>query len=94
MVRPVSYGPDHRWSSGELPDVDDHGRRTRPRVLLRGDAVNALTVSDGRVLISAVGLRQVIDLRTAAERAEHFPTSSGVRVTFLVGPPGRPRGDE
>ena len=43
---------------------------TRPGVLLRADALDALTDADVRQLMDVVGLAHVVDLRTPAERAE------------------------
>ncbi|MCS7001886.1 MAG: tyrosine-protein phosphatase [Dehalococcoidia bacterium] len=52
---------------GGYPTVD--GRRTRWRVLLRGDSVHRLSDDDQAQLI-ALGLRTVIDLRRADEIAD------------------------
>jgi protein tyrosine/serine phosphatase len=43
---------------------------TRPGVLLRGDAVDALTAADVQQLVETIGLQHVIDLRSPAERLE------------------------
>ena len=46
------------------------GGRTRPRVLLRSDALHELTATDVSVLVDDVGLAHVVDLRSSHERAE------------------------
>jgi protein-tyrosine phosphatase len=51
-----------------LPATD--GRRVRPGVLLRGDHLDDLTDADLAVLRDAVGLRAIVDLRTAREAPE------------------------
>lgn len=60
--------------------------RTRCGVLLRGDAIDALTEADVRLLVDDVGLAQVIDLRTAAERTERSErrlAAAGIEVVEL-----------
>lgn len=52
---------------GGLPAAD--GRTVRPGRLIRSGQLCRLTERDKRQLIEAYGLRQVIDLRTEAERA-------------------------
>ena len=52
---------------GGLPTVD--GRRTRSGVLLRSDNLQTLTEGDVHRLVDELGLRTVLDLRTAAEVA-------------------------
>ena len=59
--------------------------RTRHGVLLRSDALDALTEADVAVL-AAVGVAHVVDLRTAAERAERgagLLRSTGVTYSEL-----------
>jgi protein-tyrosine phosphatase len=46
------------------------GGRTRPGVLLRADALDALSPGDVAELAGRRGLRHVVDLRTPGERAE------------------------
>src|SRR5262245_53187515 len=61
-------------------------QRTRSGVLLRGDAVDALTDADVRRLVDDVGLVRVIDLRTAEERTErdeHRLAGAGIAVVDL-----------
>ena len=53
---------------GGLPTVD--GRTTRTGVVLRADALDGLSAADTTYLIETVGLRHVIDLRSASERGE------------------------
>ena len=43
---------------------------TRPHILLRSDALDALTASDVSRLVDDIGLRHVVDLRASRERAE------------------------
>ena len=50
---------------GGLTTVD--GRTTRPGVLLRSDNLQGLTAPDVTRLVDELGLRTVLDLRTAAE---------------------------
>jgi protein-tyrosine phosphatase len=50
---------------GDLPTVD--GGRTRSGRVLRSDNLQTLTPNDVRVLVEEIGLREVVDLRTAAE---------------------------
>jgi protein-tyrosine phosphatase len=50
---------------GGLPTTD--GGRTVSRRILRSDNLQTLSQDDVRVLVSELGLRQVIDLRTTAE---------------------------
>ena len=50
---------------GGLPTVD--GRSTRTGVLLRADNLQGLTPPDVRLLVDRLGLRTVLDLRTAGE---------------------------
>jgi protein tyrosine/serine phosphatase len=45
-------------------------RRTRPGVLLRSDALDALTADDVEQLVDRLGLAHVVDLRSAHERLE------------------------
>ncbi len=69
---------------GGLPAAD---RITRSGVLLRSDALDALTPADVGVLVDDFGLRQVIDLRAPAERAERGEgrlQAAGVPVTELA----------
>jgi protein tyrosine/serine phosphatase len=54
----------------DLGDLPAEGGRTRRGVLLRGDALDALSVSDVERLVEEVGLAHVVDLRSAGERAE------------------------
>jgi protein-tyrosine phosphatase len=71
----VSSPGDDRWirldgtantrDLGGLPTVD--GGRTIPGRILRSDNLQTLTADDVRRLTGALGLRQVIDLRTTAE---------------------------
>ncbi len=88
-----AVAPDRAWLDLEgAHNVRDLGglpagnARTRSRVLLRGDALDALTTADVRVLVDEVGLVQVIDLRTMAERAERSEdrlAAAGVEVVEL-----------
>ncbi len=73
---------------GGLPTPDGP---TRPGVLLRADALDALTVDDVERLTAVVGLAHVIDLRSSAERDERGRGrlgETGVRYTELevIGP--------
>jgi len=52
---------------GGLPAT---GGATRPDVLLRGDALDALSDADVDRLVDGVGLKHVVDLRSRAERIE------------------------
>lgn len=56
---------------GGLPTED--GRTTLEKRLLRSDNLQDLTETDVRLLVDEFGLRQVIDLRTAAEIALEGP---------------------
>lgn len=53
---------------------------TRPGVLLRSDALHALTGADVQRLVGGLGLRHVVDLRTPGERAERGPGLLADRV--------------
>jgi hypothetical protein len=53
---------------GGLPTVD--GGVTRHGVLLRADALDALTAADVATLVDRLGLRTVVDLRSDIERVE------------------------
>jgi protein-tyrosine phosphatase len=55
--------------------------RTRPRVLLRSDAVDSLTAADVTHLVEHVGLRHVVDLRSEPERVERGRGLLGARGT-------------
>jgi protein tyrosine/serine phosphatase len=68
---------------GGLPALDG---TTRPGVLLRGDALDALTETDVQQLVDTIGLRHVIDLRSPAERLERgrgLLGTTGVRYSDL-----------
>src|SRR5215204_6113192 len=56
------------WSSDVCSS--DLGRRVRSGVLLRGDHLDDVTDDDLRVLRDEVGLRGIVDLRTATEAPE------------------------
>jgi protein-tyrosine phosphatase len=59
---------------------------TRPDVLLRGDALDALTAADVAVLVHEHGLAHVVDLRSRAERAERgrgLLGETGIRYSDL-----------
>ncbi len=56
---------------GGLPTQD--GRTTRRRRLLRADNLQDLSESDVRLLVDDFGVRQVLDLRTAAEIESEGP---------------------
>src|SRR5262249_38220935 len=43
---------------------------THPRVLLRGDALDAVTAADVDLLVHDVGVAHVVDLRAVSERME------------------------
>lgn len=73
---------------GGLPAAGGH---TRPGVLLRADALDALTAADVAALVEARGLAHVIDLRSGHERAARgrgLLGSTPVRYTELevIGP--------
>ncbi len=81
-VSPVREGSDvdlNRWLEldgcvnardvGGLPTTS--GLTTRTRTLIRSDAVHQLSERDVRVLVDEIGVRHVVDLRSAGERREH-----------------------
>src|SRR5262249_58828051 len=55
---------------GWMPTSGPTSGKTRPGVLLRSDALDLLTAGDVRMLQERWGLAQVIDLRSATERAD------------------------
>jgi len=61
-------GADNVRDLGGLPLRN--GGWTQPGVLVRSDGLDALTEADVRVLVEDLGLRHVIDLRSAGERAD------------------------
>ena len=56
---------------GDLPTWD--GRRTRRGVLLRADNLQGLSPADVHLLVDELGLRTVLDLRTATEVTAEGP---------------------
>ena len=56
---------------GGLPTVD--GRTTRAGVVLRADNLQGLTPDDVRMLLTDLGVRSVVDLRTPGERSLEGP---------------------
>jgi protein-tyrosine phosphatase len=54
----------------DLGGLPASGGTTRSGVLLRSDALDGLTEADVEHLVDVIGLAQVVDLRTAQERAE------------------------
>jgi protein-tyrosine phosphatase len=67
---------------GGLP-TDDPGRRTRGGVLLRADALDALTDTDVAMLLERWALGHVVDLRSAGERAERGRGRLGAGGTLV-----------
>ena len=81
-------GAHNARDMGGLPAAGGH---TRPGVLLRSDALDALTPGDVDRLTTEVALAHVVDLRSATERAERGRGrlgETGVRYTELevIGP--------
>jgi len=75
MVEPSAHRP--RWvelagahNVRDLGGLPAGGRRVRSGVLLRGDHLDDVTDDDLRVLRDEVGLRGIVDLRTATEAPE------------------------
>lgn len=92
VVVPVSWidlaGAHNARDLGGLPVADG---RTRAGVLLRSDALDALTADDVDGLVARRGLAHVIDLRSAHERVERgrgLLGATAVRYTELevIGP--------
>jgi protein-tyrosine phosphatase len=88
VIDPAAHSP--RWLElagahnvrdlGGLPAGD---RRVRPGVLLRGDHLDDLTDDDLRVLQDEVGLRGIVDLRTAKEAPEAGEWVGALGITRL-----------
>jgi protein tyrosine/serine phosphatase len=64
-------GADNVRDLAGLPTVD--GRVVQPGRLLRGDSLQTLTDADVRLLVDAVGLRAVADLRAGVEVSGEGP---------------------
>lgn len=68
MAAPVLTRPANFRDVGGLPTTD--GRRIRPGRLFRSDSLQELDDSDVTVLVDRLGIRYVIDLRTASEAVQ------------------------
>ena len=78
---------------GGLPTVD--GRRTRAGVLIRADNLQGLTEPDVSRLLSDIGVRTVVDLRSTGERHLEGPGPLAGQVThhhltLIAESPGEP----
>lgn len=73
-------GADNVRDVGGLPTVD--GRRTRSRVLIRSDNLQALTPADVTRLLEVVGVRTVVDLRSTGEVHLEGPGPLHGRVAY------------
>src|SRR6266498_2554446 len=71
----------------DLGGLPADGGRTRSGVLVRSDALDALTAADVDVLVREVGIVHVVDLRAPTERAERAESrldAAGVIVSELA----------